>query len=169
MKKYSKTFMKLACNHGAPVSDAEDIVMDAFWSFYQSQYYGKLDEKGTRLMMAKVVKNKCIDRYRKYKTEEELTVCEDVNEVYGISATKTCEPEHLAIAEESCRKIRAAIENLKPVWRDAAIMYFLEERTHAEISKALGISEVVCRARVSRARKFLEQELKEELEEFRRR
>ena len=65
------------------------------------------------------------------------------------------------IAEDNYHRIRNVIENLKPTWRDVAVMYFLEERTYTEISEALGVSEEVCRARVSRARKFLEDELKE--------
>lgn len=161
IEKYAKVYMKLACNNGAPESDAEDIVMDAFWSFYRSEHYGNLSEGDTRLMMAKIIKNKCIDRYRKHKTEDELTIRDDIGSVFGVRAPKTYEPERQVIAEESYRRIRAAVENLKPTWKDVAVMYFLEERTHAEISKALGISEEVCRARVSRARRFLEEELKE--------
>ncbi len=161
IEKYAKIYMKLACNSGAPVSDAEDIVMEAFWSFYRSDYYGNLSERETRLMMARIIKNKCIDRYRKHKTENELTIREDISNIARIQAPRTYEPERQVIAEDNYRRIRAAIENLKPTWRDAAIMFFLEERSHAEISKALGVSEEVCRARVSRARRFLEEELKE--------
>ena len=161
IEKYAKVYMKMACNNGAPESDAEDIVMDAFWSFYQSEHYGKLSEGENKLMMARIVKNKCIDRYRRHKTEEVLTVWEDIDEMQDIRAPRTCEPELHVITEENCRRIRDAVENLKPIWKEAAVMYFLEERTYAEISEALGISEIVCRARVSRARRFLEKELKE--------
>ena len=72
IRQYTRLFLKLAIKHGAPYNDAEDIVMDAFWCFYDSEHYGKLSESATRIMMARIIKNKCIDRYRKYKTEEEL-------------------------------------------------------------------------------------------------
>mgnify|MGYP003292146617 CR=1 FL=1 len=161
IKKYARLFLKLAISHGVPCDDAEDIVMDAFWSFYDSEYYGKLSESETRMLMARIVKNKCIDRYRKYKAEEELTLWKDIGDVFGVQAPSQYDPERQVIAEDSYRRIRNVIENLKPTWRDVAVMYFLEERTYAEISKALGVSEEVCRARVSRARKFLEGKLKE--------
>ena len=161
IKQYTRLFLKLAIKHGAPYDDAEDIVMDAFWCFYDSEHYGKLSESATRIMMARIVKNKCIDRYRKYKTEEELKLWDDINDVFGIQAPSKYDPERQVIAEDNYRRIRSMIENLKPTWRDVAVMYFLEERTYAEISEALGVSEEVCRARVSRARKFLEDKLKE--------
>jgi len=50
---------------------------------------------------------------------------------------------------------------MKPIWRDAATMYFLEGLTYSEISKALEVSETVCRKRVSRARDYLRKELSE--------
>lgn len=161
LDKYTKLFLKLAISNGAPYDDAEDIVMEAIWSFYDSEHYGKLSESGNRLMMARIIKNKCIDRYRKHKTEEELTIRDDIGDVIGIKASRKYDPEKQVIAEDNYRRIRNVVENLKPTWRDVAVMYFLEERTYPEISKALGVSEEVCRARVSRARKFLEEELKE--------
>ena len=165
LDRYTKLYLKLAIKNGAPYDDAEDIVFDAIWSFYSSEYYGKLSEEETRLMMARIIKNKCIDRYRKHKTEDELTVWEDIDDISGIQASGKYDPERQVIAEDNYQRIRKVIENLKPNWRDVAIMYFLEERTYPEISKALGVSEEVCRARVSRARKFLEERLKEFLDD----
>lgn len=161
--RYAKLFMKLACNSGVPYDDAEDIAMEAIWSFYQSEYYGTLDERETKMMMARIVKNKSIDFYRKRRRENEETVDKEIEDFYDLSAPGHLEPEKQVIADYNYRRIREVVENLKPTWRDTAIMYFLEGRTHAEISKALGVSEEVCRARVSRARKFLEEELKEYL------
>ena len=68
------------------------------------------------------------------------------------------------IESEGYSRIRETIENLKPVWRDTAILYFIEGRSYPEISEALGISEEVCRSRISRARKYLEGELNDLLE-----
>ena len=161
LDKYTKLFLAFAIKNGAPYDDAEDIVMDALWSFYDSDHFGKLNDRETKILMARIIKNKCIDRYRKYKTEEELTIWEDIGELIGIKASSKYDPEKQVIAEDNYHRIRNVIENLKPTWRDVAVMYFLEERTYTEISEALGVSEEVCRARVSRARKFLEDELKE--------
>ena len=164
VEKYAKLFMKMACSNGVPSDEAEDIVMEAIWSYYQSPYFGTLDDHDTKLFMAKIIKNKSIDRYRKRKDEEDETVGDDIGDLIGIRAPHHMEPERKLISEQNYRHIHKAIGNLSPNLREAAILYFLEERNHREISKALGVSEVVCRARVSRARKQLVKELKELLE-----
>ena len=57
----------------------------------------------------------------------------------------------------------AAIED---IWREPVRMYFIEERSIPEISRALGITEEVCRFRISRARKCLKEKLKGLWEQF---
>ena len=41
--KYAQMYMKLAYAIGVPYDDVEDIVMEAFWSFYRADYGGKLE------------------------------------------------------------------------------------------------------------------------------
>ena len=36
--KYAQMYMKLAYAIGVPYDDVEDIVMEAFWSFYRADY-----------------------------------------------------------------------------------------------------------------------------------
>ena len=40
INKYARMYMKFAYEQGAPYDDLEDIVMDAFWCFYKSEYFG---------------------------------------------------------------------------------------------------------------------------------
>ena len=49
INKYARMYMKFAYEQGAPYDDLEDIVMDAFWCFYKSEYFGTLDEKETKI------------------------------------------------------------------------------------------------------------------------
>ena len=165
VEKYAKLFMKMACSNGVPSDEAEDIVLEAIWSYYQSSYFGQLNDHDTKIFMARIIKNKSIDRYRKRKAEDEETVEDDIGNLIGIRAPRHMEPETQIISEQNYRRIHKAIDNLRPNLREAAILYFLEERNYREISEALGVSEEVCRARVSRARKFLEEELKEFLDD----
>ena len=43
--KYAQMYMKLAYAIGVPYDDVEDIVMEAFWSFYRADYGGKLESE----------------------------------------------------------------------------------------------------------------------------
>ena len=54
--KYAQMYMKLAYAIGVPYDDVEDIVMEAFWSFYRADYGGKLEsEKAIKVMLARIV------------------------------------------------------------------------------------------------------------------
>lgn len=45
--------------------------MEAFWSFYRADYGGKLEsEKAIKVMLARIVENKCIDYFRKREESE---------------------------------------------------------------------------------------------------
>ena len=66
--QYTQMYMKLAYAIGVPFDDVEDIVMEAFWSFYRADYGGKLENKKVvKAMLARIVENKCIDYFRKEK------------------------------------------------------------------------------------------------------
>lgn len=159
--KYARMYMKLAYRRGVPYDDVEDVVMDAFWSFSRMEQFGTLDDNGNKLMLARIVRNKCTDHYRKYGRVELLGIddCEvELDRIGGLSGNM---PEEWIIAEERRREIRDAIEGLKEIWREPVKMYYLEGRTTAEISEALGISEMLCRSRISRAKKHLEKKLKD--------
>lgn len=163
IEKYMKIFAKLAYNNGAPYDDAEDIAMEAIWAFYTSKHYGKLDEYDTKLMMARIIKRKCIDLYRSTKEDREMIAGSIDADLYGVYASSMSEPETKVIGEEGAKRILDTLDNLKPIWREAVIMHCLEGFSYEEISEALGISEELCRSRISRARKFLEEELKDML------
>lgn len=164
VEKYAKKFVTLAANNGATEHYAEDVVMEAFWSYYRSDYYDTLTEEQAVIMLARIVRNRSIDYYRKMKRTEQPVGEEEEDIFDSIKAPSSLEPETVMIESEGYSRIRETIENLKPVWRDTAILYFIEGRSYPEISEALGISEEVCRSRISRARKYLEGELNDLLE-----
>ena len=55
--QYAQMYMKLAYAIGVPFDDVEDIVMEAFWSFYRADYGGKLEnEKVVKAMLPVLLK-----------------------------------------------------------------------------------------------------------------
>ena len=164
IENHAKTFAKLACKYGAPSEYAEDIAMDALWTFYNSHLYDGKEEEEARIIMTTIIKHKTIDHFRKYKKGKTPEASIDDEEfAVNLRSPARYEPEHTAVVNENYRHIVEVIENLMEIWRVPVKMYFVEQRTYAEISEALGISEDVCRSRISRARKVLEEELKDML------
>ena len=110
IQKYAKLFMKLAYNNGVPYDDVEDVVMDAFWSFYRSKYYDSMDESEIKIMMGRIVKNKCIDYYRKNRKDEEMVADDGEEGLVGIAAHPMTNPERRMIEKEKYRRICDEIE-----------------------------------------------------------
>jgi RNA polymerase sigma-70 factor (ECF subfamily) len=69
------------------------------------------------------------------------------------------EIEEFARVEELRSVVAGAMERIKPEYRECVQARILDQRAYAEIAGALGISEEVVRARVSRGLKQLKREL----------
>lgn len=159
--KYARMYMQMAYRRGVPYDDVEDVVMDAFWSFSRMEKFGTLDDTGNRLMLARIVINKCTDHYRKYGRAEMIGIDDCEAELNKMSSRFGNALENKVVEDERSRQIREVVDNMKEIWREPVKMYYLEERTTAEISEALGISEMLCRSRISRAKKYLKERLKD--------
>lgn len=110
--KYAQMYMKLAYAIGVPYDDVEDIVMEAFWSFYRADYGGKLEsEKAIKVMLARIVENKCIDYFRKEKRSIKPNEDEDVSELEYVADLSTYDPLQSVISR---RKLRSDLRG--PGW-----------------------------------------------------
>ena len=145
MEKYSRVFMSFAVKQGVPYDDVEDIVMASFWSCYKSGY---------------------LDYHRKAAPTDIAAIEDCETELDKISYRAGNAVDKTVVSNENCQYIRDTIDGLKDIWREPVRMYFIEERSVPEISRALGITEEVCRSRISRARKCLKEKLKGLWEQF---
>lgn len=166
MEKYSRVFMSFAGKQGVPYDDVEDIVMASFWSCYKSGYLERMTEEEFKRAMARIVYNKCMDYHRKTIPADIAAIDDCETELDRISYHAGNAVDKEVVSNENCRYIRDTIDGLKDIWREPVKMYFIEDRTISEISEPLGITEEVCRSRISRARKCLKEKLKGLWEQF---
>ena len=163
--EYAQMYMKLAVSIGVPYDDVEDIVMEAFWSFYRADYIGKLEnEKAIKAMLARIVENKCIDYFRREKRSIGPNEDEDVSELDYIADHTKYDPLQAVISRESCGQIYEVLDGLKKPWKDVTVMYFIQGFTTEEICERLEITNDMCRSRISRARKYLREELQSRID-----
>ena len=136
--EYAQMYMKLAVSIGVPYDDVEDIVMEAFWSFYRADYGGKLEsEKAIKVMLARIVENKCIDYFRKEKRSIKPNEDEDVSELEYIADLSKYDPLQSVISRESCGQIFEVLDGLRESWKDVTVMYFIQGFTTEEICERL--------------------------------
>ena len=100
----------------------------------------------------RIATNLALDHLRKMRREVPLKV--DTADV------ARADP---AIQRETREQIAAAFQGLAPKLRVVATLSLIEDVPHREIAEALGISEVAMRVRLSRAMKFLREQLKEQV------
>lgn len=164
--KVFKGVHELCRKTGVPYDDVEDIVMASFWSCYKGGYLEKMTEPEIKKVLVRIVYNKCMDYHRKAAPTDIAAIEDCETELDKISYRAGNAVDKTVVSNENCQYIRDTIDGLKDIWREPVRMYFIEERSIPEISRALGITEEVCRSRISRARKCLKEKLKGLWEQF---
>lgn len=159
MDKYAKLYMKFAYANGVPFDDVEDVVMDAFWAFYNSDYFMNTPEEEMKAILARILKNKCIDYFRKNNRYESVDLDTGENELNLLYKSVCRDPADSAVLSEEARYACQCIEEMKDIWKEVAILYFIEGRRPAEISKMLNIPGTVCRSRIARAKEYLREKI----------
>lgn len=113
--------------------EAEDIVHDCFIKIFNDFYtfYGKTKSELSSWMCT-IVRNKTIDFYRKNKKNSGLDVSDYMieDEIYD----EDC------LYESLTPYLPKLIETLSPQYKKVVTLYYMENKSHEEISKILNIS-----------------------------
>ena len=131
---YQEPLRILARSYGIPDKDVDDIVQETFISYFE-HYSLAWTPIRKKAMLVRILKNRSTDYHRKKQNQEKI------------------------FEDEAYEAIRNAISKMSKDLQDAAILHLIEGRPQKEVAEILGISIEACRTRISRARKFLRNEL----------
>lgn len=134
---------------------AQDAIQEALWEAYQSLY--RYDErKGTsfRAWFMKIVTHRALNMVRRRKKTEEYTDSIDPGQ----------NPLESILQKEKEQQIWQAIQSMTPKHRSAAVLYYYEEFSIAEIAKILGVFEGTVKSRLHRDRKLIVEKIQAEKE-----
>lgn len=126
---------------------SEDIVQETFIKFYENME----NVKYPNAFLYKVAKNKSIDYLRKKKREKEVPLEEENHSLINI------EPVKIYLLKS---RIKEEIEKMPEVLKDIFILRDVHGYSYEEISKILKIPLGTVKSRISRARLFLRERLK---------
>ncbi|MBV8252478.1 MAG: sigma-70 family RNA polymerase sigma factor [Chitinophaga sp.] len=144
---YSAAMYNICLRMTNHVSDAEDILQEAFIQVYRS--IGKL-ERGASLSawIKRIVVNHCLNYLRKKKVYFEEVDDVEVSEDNGVDEAQF---------SYTVAAIKSAIHTLPTGYRTVLNLYLFENYSHKEIAEMLGISESTAKTQYMRAKEKVRQ------------
>jgi RNA polymerase sigma-70 factor (ECF subfamily) len=115
--------------------EAEDVVQDAYLHLLQRGAIGALEHP--RAYLFRIAANLAVDAARKTKTRSRYAA--DEIEFLGL-ATSAASPEATVEGAMELRQFQASLNELPPLCREAFLLNRIDELTHAEIARQLGVS-----------------------------
>lgn len=148
---FAPKMMGVCMRYAADRESAEDFLQDGFIRVFEN--IGKFRFEGSfEGWMRRVIVNMIIESFRKKKIETELT--DDFPD-----KEESESDEELQTDAPSLNVLLELIHQLPERYRLVFNLYVMEERTHDEIAKELGISSGTSKSNLSRARKWLQERL----------
>ncbi len=130
---------------------SEDIVQDTFIKFYENMEKVKYPHA----FLYKVARNRSIDYLRKRKNKEEVSLDDEKHSLYLQK-----NPVKFYLFK---KKLEEEIENMPEIFKEIFILRDINGYSYEEISKILKIPLGTVRSRISRARLYLRERLKDVL------
>lgn len=153
-EKYGPTMMGICMRYAHNRETAEDLLHDGFIRVFT--HIGSFTGKGSfEGWLKRIFVNLAIENYRREK--KEFNVVTD-SEVLESDIAQEADNEYY-IGDITQSELMNLIRELSPGYRTIFNLYVLEEMSHKEISKMLGISEAASRSQFSRAKALLKKKI----------
>ncbi len=164
--EYYARMLQIAGLNGIPEDETEDLLQETFLSFYIHYSCGdhdKVPEGNVKSLLSRIMKNRCIDYWRKKENRileavnpDRLT--EVLNEQAGMAGRDTLD---IVLENQFFDDLKNAVVMMRNEWKMVYVPYELLGRPMEEISEMLGISEGACRMRNSRGKRYLADYMRE--------
>jgi len=159
-------FEKLFSEHRQPVyhylyrllgsfEAAEDVLQDVFVKAY-SALPGLKDGSNYRAWLYRIATNAARDHFRRQKLRQWLPL-RDEEDGAGEVADEGYAGEPNGAPTELSIDVQRALDRLPVKYREALLLYSVQELSTAEIATALGIGQSAVKMRLSRARELFRQ------------
>ena len=146
----------MAMKKGIPYDEVEDIIQETFLAFYE-HYPLSWPEKKIRAVLARILRNRCIDYWRAVKAHKVIPMDPEVMQEtnLGLSAFAGKDTLTIVIERELYNTVMGALKTMKSDWQIVFLLYIIEGRSMREVSNTLGVSQALCRMRLMRGRNYL--------------
>lgn len=146
--RYSKSVRAACIARLGYASDIDDQVQEAFLRAYRG--LPRLKEQDRfGAYVHRIAHNVCVDRLRR----EVKSVSLDEVELTPPTVPGGAQD----VREERLGRMRMLVGRMPETLREAVLLFYFEQRTHAEIADLLGVTEAAINQRLHRARQHLKQ------------
>ncbi len=151
---YSTTYRMLGNRE-----DALDISQEVFLKVFKKLSSFNFESTFSTWLF-KVTANKCRDQLRHRKTKiNKNKVSLEHSEENGVYFENDDNPEELYLEKEAEKNIMQLINNLKTDFKEVIVLRDIEDFSYQEISEMLSIPPGTVKSRISRARKYLKEDI----------
>jgi len=156
----------MAGNH----ADAEDMLSEAMCKAGQNYPLRSEDIRNERAWLARILRNRCLDLYRRRKGRPYSESDGDSPVLERATASLTCQgegamtPEERVLSAELAKVIDAFLDDLPEHLRGPLLDRLMHERSYAEIAQGHRLTQANARKRVQHARAFLRKRLSDYLD-----
>jgi RNA polymerase sigma-70 factor (ECF subfamily) len=160
------TLYRLALHFTRAREDAEDLVQDTLMKAWRS-FDTFRPGTNIRTWLSTILRHAYFDRYRRGKREPETTDIEAIDEFYLYGHVHAAEefrreagdPQAAFFSALTSGQVAAALETLRPQYREVFVLADLEGFSYREISEIVGSPVGTVMSRLSRARHQLQRAL----------
>lgn len=150
MNQYGSDLVKLAYSYVKDFQIAEDLVQEAFVS-----YYNHLDnfrgEASPKTILYRITINKCKDYFKSWHYRKVR-----ISDLFGrLKEDKTQTPEYVILVKERKRTIADMVLNLPLKYREVVYLYYYEELGLKDISNTLDVNLSTVKTRLSKGKELL--------------
>lgn len=140
--------------------DANDVVQEVFLKLYTLNPEFS-DAEHERRWLLHVTSNLSKNYLNVFWNKNTKGLGSDEEQYSEIKSVEETQPEENYIGKERRKKVFDAVMSLAPKYRVCIYMYYFEEYSTVDISKILSVNTSTIRSRLKRARKLLNEMLKE--------
>jgi RNA polymerase sigma-70 factor (ECF subfamily) len=134
--------------------NAEDMVQEAYARALQ--HIAGFTGLNGRAWLLTIVRNCCYDLFKRNGTRYQTSPFDERTHGTGTTA---CDPETALLEGERAERLRNALTELQPNYREVLVLREMEELSYKEISGIVGVPIGTVMSRLSRARNQLQQNL----------
>ncbi len=137
-KRYSSPVYSLVWKILQNSEEAEDVALDVFWQVWRQADRYDPARGAPPAWIFTLARSRAIDRLRSRARREDRTISIDDPNLHFDPLDENASPDQVVSFRQNRDAVRAAMEKLSAVQREAVELAFLKGMTHVEIAERLG-------------------------------